>query len=325
MQKMLCRAAASALAIVAAAAGAANAADMRVKPVYKAPPPLVYNWTGFYVGANVGYSWGRSRHDWDFFVPNFFTGDTTCATLVGGGALCVAGGESNRLRGAIGGLQAGYNWQSGTYLVGIETDFQLSGQKGDATFTGQTDFFAITAGVPINTVITAAASERLHWLGTLRGRVGYAADRWLVYATGGLAYGRVSIDGSATSPGVPTVPPTFGIAAPPCAGVGTIAPDVGICPLANLSHSTTRAGWTLGFGAEGAIAGNWSWKLEYLHVDLGRVTTTFAIIPGCFGGGAGGAAACLLVPAGNTASISRRITDEIVRIGVNYRFGPGPI
>ena len=51
--------------------GPAVAADMR--PVYKAPPPVaVYSWTGFYVGANLGYSWGRSSNDWDFFAPNFF-------------------------------------------------------------------------------------------------------------------------------------------------------------------------------------------------------------------------------------------------------------
>ncbi len=322
MQKMLCRAAAGALAIVAAATSAANAADQRVKPVLKAPPPVVFNWTGFYVGANIGYSWGRSRHDWDFFVPNFFTGNTTCATLTGGGALCVAGSESTSLRGAIGGLQAGYNWHSGNYLVGIETDFQFSGQKGDGVFNGQTAAFATTGGVPIGASFSAAYTERLRWLGTLRGRVGYAADRWLIYATGGLAYGRVSIDGSATSTGVPSLAP---IPVPACAGVGTLAPLVGICPLANLSDSTTKAGWTLGFGAEGALAGGWSWKLEYLHVDLGRVTTTFALIPGCFGGGASGAAACLVVGPGNTATISRRITDEIVRIGINYRFGPGPI
>jgi outer membrane immunogenic protein len=319
MTKLLGRAAAGALAIVAAAASPAPAADMR--PVLKAPPPAIYNWTGFYVGANAGYSWGRSRNDWNFFVPNFFVGDTTCATLTGGGALCVAGGESSSLRGAIGGLQAGYNWQSGNYLVGVETDFQLSGQKGDGTFNGQTAVFAITGGVPVGTSISATYTERLRWLGTLRGRVGYASDGWLVYATGGLAYGRVAIDGSATSPGVPTLD-LFGSA---CAGVGAVALLVGICPLANLSNSTTKAGWTLGFGAEGALAGGWSWKLEYLHVDLGSFTTTFALIPGCFGGGAGGAAACLQVGPGNTATVTSRITDEIVRVGLNYRFGPGPL
>ena len=89
-----------------------------------------------------------------------------------------------------------------------------------------------------------------------------------------------------------------------------------------------EAGWTLGVGAEGAITGNWTWKVEYLHVDLGSVSTTFATLPGCFGGiliiGGAGAANCAPALAG-AGTIRSRITDEIVRVGINYRFGPGPI
>jgi outer membrane immunogenic protein len=119
--------------LAALPASAAMAADMRVKaPVLKAPPPVaVFSWTGFYVGANIGYSWGRSRNDWNAAAP-FFDGSTVCGPA--GDALCISGSDSNKLRGAIGGLQAGYNWQAGNYVVGLETDFQLSGQRGSQHF-----------------------------------------------------------------------------------------------------------------------------------------------------------------------------------------------
>jgi outer membrane immunogenic protein len=189
------------IAFVTLSAGSsAWGADLRVKaPIYKAPPPVqVFGWTGFYVGANVGYSWGRSSNDWDFFAPNLniFAGTTTC--IPAGGALCAAGSDSNKLNGVIGGLQAGYNWQTGSLLVGIETDIQASGQEGDRIFS---------TGFPVNptlppALVEATYTQKLQWLGTARGRIGFATDRTLLYVTGGLAYGRVAINGSATATGI---------------------------------------------------------------------------------------------------------------------------
>jgi outer membrane immunogenic protein len=303
-------------AVAALVAVPSAAADL--KPVYKAkaPPVEVLTWTGFYVGGNVGYSWGRSSNDWSFnaFPATPFAGSTICEPT--GGAFCAAGSDSGRLNGVIGGLQAGYNWQQANYLIGVETDIHASGQKGDQIFTAAYPFNA--AGTILNGNVTAPYSERLMWLGTLRGRVGYATDRWLLYATGGLAYGRVTINGSATTTGV--------AGNPGCVDFNIVAAN---CALASFSNGVTKAGWTLGFGAEGRIAGNWSWKLEYLHVDLGRVSTAFATLPGCFGGfvlfgGGGGAAACIPYAPGS-GTISSRITDEIVRVGINYHFAPGPL
>src|SRR5262249_1630342 len=121
------------------ATGPSMAADLGA-PVYRAPPvyvpPVVvpvFNWTGFYIGGNVGYGWGKSSNAWNVFAPNFTTGDTIC--MPAGGAFCPGGSDSDKLNGAIGGLQAGYNWQNGNSLAGIETDFQASGQKGDQLFT----------------------------------------------------------------------------------------------------------------------------------------------------------------------------------------------
>jgi outer membrane immunogenic protein len=286
-----------------AAAGSASAADMPLKAP-PLPPPAVFSWTGFYGGANVGYSWGNSSNTWNIFAANL-GGNAVCPPA--GGALCVAGTDSNHMNGVIGGLQIGYNWQTGRYVFGIETDFDATGQRGTQTFNGANPAFP-TGGVTAAPA-AAAYTEKLSWLGTLRGRVGIASDRTLFYATGGLAYGEVKNTGSATITGATTAPPR-----PPCSAA---FPVIATCPLANWSNSAERVGWTLGGGIEQAFAGNWSVKVEYLYVDLGRVNTTFATSPTC-AGGAG--LPCLLIGPG-TGTVSSRITDNIVRVGINYKFG----
>ncbi len=160
-----------ALLATIAVIGSAAAADMPVKaPVYKAPvvaPP--YNWTGFYIGGNVGYSWGKQD-------------------LSAGG---VPIGSPN-INGVIGGGQIGYNWQINQLVLGIEADIQASGQKGDGTFVPGPAALALP---------TITYDDKLDWFGTVRGRAGYAiVDRWLAYATGGWAFGGGSISGSTTIP-----------------------------------------------------------------------------------------------------------------------------
>lgn len=141
--------------IIVGAAGSAWAADISApRPVGKAavvPPPAVYNWTGFYIGGNVGYGWGRVTVD---------------ASLGG-----FSGSASEDLRGVIGGGLVGFNWQSGMFVGGIEADYQWSDQK----FSG-TDIF----GVPFTDRISAFA--------TVRGRAGVAIDNVYIYGTGGYAH-----------------------------------------------------------------------------------------------------------------------------------------
>jgi outer membrane immunogenic protein len=283
----------------------AFAADLPVA-YQKAPPavvvPPVYNWTGFYVGGNVGFSWGSSHNSWNEFFP--FANPPTCPALDAVSvllpAVCINGTDSKKLHGAIGGLQAGYNLQTGNFLVGLETDIQVSGQKGSQTFVTQ---FSVTAGLQRLGTFTAPYTEELRWLGTTRGRVGFTpASGWLIYATGGAAYGEVRNSGSATIS---------------CFQAG------GICNFSNFGSSSNRVGWTAGAGFEAAIGGNWSFKAEYLHVDLGSVDTAFATPGGLLIGNNSPSGAGVLVPA-NTGTIHSRITDEIVRAGVNYRFG-GPV
>ncbi len=191
--------------------GSAAAADLPVKaPVYKAPvvtPP--YNWTGFYVGGNIGYSWGRQDNS---------VGGTSLGTV--------------NVDGIIGGGQVGYNWQINQIVLGLEADFQGSGQKGDGSFIGP------AALIPSSTY---TFTDKLDWFGTVRGRVGYAMDRWLPYVTGGWAWGHGSISGTVTGNG-----PT---------GAG--------------SASNDYSGWTVGGGLEYAFLNNWSAKFEYLYIDFG--------------------------------------------------------
>jgi outer membrane immunogenic protein len=253
-----------------ASIGVASAADLTM-PVKApiAPPP--YNWTGFYIGINGGYSWGRA--DMDFTI-----------TGVPGGSV------SQDLNGWLGGGQIGYNWQSGTWVFGVEADIQGTGQDGTFGFTTATVCPAIAiARLPCATG-TGSLEQKLPWFGTVRARLGITPwDRWLIYVTGGLAYGEVETNAgfsSATAfPGGPII--------------GTVSTA--------FSSSTTQVGWTVGGGVEWALWESWTAKLEYLYMDLGTVNNSFAAV-GPF----------------TTITTSSRITDNIFRGGLNYRFG-GPV
>ena len=259
----------------------AGAADLPARMPVKAPILVpVWNWTGFYVGGNVGYSWGKSDTHVDYFNP------------VTGLPIAPPAGSTTdskfNLNGAIGGGQFGYNWQSSNWVWGLETDIQWSGQKGSTNFLcsvvnpnvpgaclGST---FVPAGV---TGSTLSLNQKLEWFGTLRGRLGATVTPdILVYATGGLAYGEIKSDGTLTGPNAGGVL------------VGT-----------PFSQSSTKAGWTVGAGLEGHITGNWTGKIEYLYMDLGRVSGTVANTPASIG-----------------ANYSSKITDNILRVGINYKF-----
>ena len=128
----------------------------------RAPVEVAYNWTGFYAGAHVGYGWGRT----EFRDPLDY--------CIGTGS-CPFPRFDYDLGGVIGGAQAGYNWQTGNLVFGLEFDFSFSGI--DKTAVVRT---------------TGNLSTDLDWLGTGRLRLGYAVNQALLYATGGFAYAKVS-------------------------------------------------------------------------------------------------------------------------------------
>jgi outer membrane immunogenic protein len=133
--------------------GIASAADIQ-RPVYKAPPagvmPVAYDWTGFYVGGHVGYGWADKS--WQDGFGLF--------------------GLSHQAKGFLGGGQAGFNYQIGQFVVGVEGDMSWSGMSGS------TNALASTFNTDVD------------WTATLTGRLGMAFDRWLVYGKGGAAWAR---------------------------------------------------------------------------------------------------------------------------------------
>jgi outer membrane immunogenic protein len=264
-------------------ASSAMAADL---PVKARPMPVeVYGWTGFYIGGNVGYSWGRSRSD-----ATFTSGGTVITPPAGSVT------QSNfNLNGGVAGGQAGYNWQTGSWVWGFETDLQWSRERGSGAF-----LCSFTAGggpcLPTATFLptgagagTAVAMDQsIEWFGTLRARAGLLfSPTVLGYVTGGFAYGGVRTDlaissVTLTQPGVPVS--------------------------ATSSSKTTHAGWTIGAGVEALFARDWSAKLEYLYVDLGTFDSTVALVTPAI-----------------AASVHSRVTDNVFRFGVNYHFPAGPV
>ena len=265
------------LAIVAALLGASPALAADLSPrVYTKAPAYVdpgYNWTGFYAGLNLGYSWGTAR-------------DTSTLSN-GAGTVLFTGADRANLDGIVGGGQIGYNWQMQNWVWGLEADIQGTGEKGTHNYlcpTGvctPTTFIIGALVFPIpGAAVPFTLSQKIDWFGTVRGRVGIlATPRVLFYATGGLAYGDVNSSETIGAPG--------GLA----------------------SNSSTKVGYTVGAGVEGVISGNWTAKLEYLYVDLGRVNGTFATTIAAFGGGT------------IASATSSRVTDNVLRVGINYKFG----
>src|SRR5260370_22900297 len=162
------------VAAIALAASPASGADLPRKPIYKAPPPVVapvpFSWTGFYVGVNAGGAWG---HDDERLV---LTGSWLGTPEVPG--LQAAGSQGMNPSGFTGGGQAGYNLQAGPAVVGIEADLNYLGVRADR--------FIPNVPVAGNNSYAFDASDRTKWMATVRGRLGYAQDRLLVYFTGRL-------------------------------------------------------------------------------------------------------------------------------------------
>ncbi len=229
----------------ALSAGTALAADL---PSRKAPPvayveqPPIFTWTGFYAGLNAGAAIGDSRYSWQPFGSSFNQGGVA---FTGGG-------------------QIGYNWQTGPLVLGLETDINYRGASNNS-----------------NGGVFGASNMGSGYFGTVRGRIGYAMDRVLVYGTGGLAYGNARFP--ATS---------FGFGGP-----------AGVMALSRIDNPGTRIGWTAGAGVEYAVTPKWSVKAEYLYVDLGRNSANYVDLI-----------------SGAPVSLQARNADHIVRAGVNYHF-----
>lgn len=246
-----------------------------------AQSPAPYNWTGFYAGGNVGWMW--SKADTTAAVPAVAVALTSIPPL--------AVADTTRPNGVIGGVQFGYDWQAASnWIAGFEADIQTSGQSAASNPASSTN--AISIGIiSLNTASTASHTESVDWFGTARGRLGYAI--WpgvMVYGTGGLAYGRVSTSAIAAQSGTA------------CIGALVCIPFVNAT--ANGEASAVKAGWTAGGGISGIVPNNahLTWKVEYLHVDLGSTNFTFN------------------APLAGVVAVTSKFTDDIVRVGADYHF-----
>lgn len=238
----------------------ANAADMPVKaPVAVAST----NWTGFYIGANAGWSW----------LKNDDVGIGGSALILAAQPVTVPFSVGIKPTGFLGGIQAGYNYQfAPQWLAGIEADIDAANIRASADV-------GLPAGGPL---VVTSASEKIKWFGTVRGRLGWLpSQNLLLFGTGGLAYGDVAYTANINEIGGRQF---------------------------NASSDRTKAGWTLGAGAEWAFMRNWSVKAEYLYFDLGSTTIT--------------GPQTNPVLATQFATYAFKTRGSIARVGVNFRFGP---
>jgi outer membrane immunogenic protein len=200
----------------------ASAADLRV-PVYKAPVyAQAFSWTGFYIGGNIGAGWGTTQYEQP--IP---------LGIVAPGAAALVSEGSNTVNGLLGGGQAGYNYQWGSTVWGIEFQGEGANVKGQGSC-------GIVALFNCNTKVDGIL--------TLAGRFGLTWDHTMLYVKGGGAWAHDQYNVNLLG---------LQVAVP---GVITIGPA---------SASEWRSGWMIGAGVEQAIAGNWSAKIEYDYMDFG--------------------------------------------------------
>lgn len=215
------------------ASSSAQAADLPFKaaPRAVAPAPAAYDWSGIYVGAHVGGGWATN----DLSDP----GLGIVGTVLG-----VPPVQTTDSSGILGGLQAGWNYQIGRFVIGTEVDFSWADINGTST----SSFTPVLLG-PGGPTFSRALTANTDWTATSTVRLGYAHDRWMFYSKAGAAWAHTNY----TSTWTASLPPT---------GVFTGTGD------------QTQVGWTVGFGAEWAFWNNVSAKLEYNFMDFGSKTVT---------------------------------------------------
>ena len=245
MKKFVVAAAVAALGFV----GVASAADMPTKvPVMAAPTP-VFSWTGFYLGVQGGAARSNSAIDGQAsFSSN--SGTANSSIKDNSGDVGIYGGYIYQFnRGFILGGEADFNW---THLSGVTPPFAL--------VSGGADCASAQASTQI---CVGPVTSSVRWYGTVRGTVGLTADRLLLYATGGLAYGEVE-----------------------SSVAGTLRVATVNLPPFSVDDSAVRYGWTVGLGTAAKVTDRISLRVQWNYVDLGRHTvfaTSGSVLPGGLG------------------------------------------
>jgi opacity protein-like surface antigen len=225
-------------------------------------PPT--NWTGFYVGGFAGVAYGR--------------------TDIGFVTTPVNAGSKPWVFGGLGGGEVGYNRQfSNNWVLGVEGDVGATNLHGAQTAGPPGNFF----GPGFQTALFAA-QDKTNWMATATARVGYAMSRTLFYVKGGAAFEDSTVS-------VTCYNPIF------AGGVCNNQAGAAIPSGGSFSTTSTRAGWTLGFGSEFDLGKNWSAKTEYDYLSFGNHTATAT---------------------DGTTIMTDKSNVSQVKVGLNYRFGP---
>ena len=175
---------------------------------------------------------------------------------------------SDEIRGFVGGAQGGFNWQNGPLVAGIEADVQYSHQRNGVN------------------AFELQVTNSLDFYSTLRGRVGYAMDEWLFYVTAGGGYASTQTD--VITAGACTFPMPL--------ACGPTVPASGTFSASNFTPL-----WVVGVGVETQIWDRWTGRIEYLYLQSGSISNTFAV-------------------SGGTLAVSQTMHDNVIRTGLNYHF-----
>jgi len=213
----------AAVGLTLAGVAAGSAADLEIP--YKSAPPPAPSWTGFYIGANGGAGTGTTQ-------TNVNLG-TAIAGLGGAGGVGIALPLSSySVNGFLGGVTAGYNWQTGPFVLGAEGEFD------GATFQGSTAC-----------IILFSCTAKHDWLGDITARLGVVAfDKALIYVKGGVAW---ADSNHSLNTGI----------------TGTVG-GVGVTAGVNGSASDTAVGGLFGLGIEYGFLPHWSAKIEYDYIQF---------------------------------------------------------
>jgi outer membrane immunogenic protein len=268
MYRKLLLASVAGLAFTGSAAFAADLPSRAPPPVYLPPVPI-FTWTGIYIGGQIGYAWASGNNNFTGFDPFFGPAGTFLSTSAGGTP-----------SGVIGGANVGYNYQINQWVLGLEGSV-------DGTSLSNTAVVAF----PDGTSLTAHTKADIQ--GSIRGRLGVAWARALIYATGGVAFGGFNTDVSLVNSGA----------------------VIGVPFFANGNVSNTRVGWTVGGGIQYAITNNWSVRAEYRYTNWGNLrdgslSPVVAGAPGFFFNG------------------NRHLNQNQVQVGFDYKFdlyAPAPV
>jgi outer membrane immunogenic protein len=283
-----------ALSALAIGSIAASAADMAVKarPVVVEPAT---NWSGFYIGGEVG--WADARQSADVVAlpsPGFGAPAIPGAGLAGFGYLPTSYGLNRD--NVIGGVYAGYNWQFGRSVLGIEGDINGLGNRSGSSTVVLTPTFP---GASPNVTSSIQVSSRNTWLATLRGRLGYTWDKLMIYGTGGAAFTQTNYDINLNA----------GAAIPSNLGNNGVSSGV-------VSFRNDKVGFAVGAGAEWMVATNWIVRAEYMYHRFEGATGTFPILSPGF--------SCTAAANFRFQASASDLEIHTLRAGLSYKFG-GPV